>query len=114
MQTILFLNLLASLVSAVWAAISLIRPGSLSGSSQIVRGEIFYARMYAARTIPFGLAAGILPFWLGGPSVAWVLFTAAVIQILDVVIAAGKKNRGMMIGASVGAIVHLLSGIAIM
>ena len=70
--------------------------------------------MYAARSIPFGLAAGILPFWPGGPAVAWVLFTAAVIQIVDVVIAAKRKERGMMMGASVGAIVHLICGIAIM
>jgi len=95
------------------AVIALIRPASFSGSSHVERGELFYVRMYAARSIPFGLAAGLLPFWPGGPAVAWVLFTAAVIQIVDVIIAAGKKERGMMIGASVGAIVHLLCGIAI-
>ena len=93
--------------------IALLRPGSFSGSSQVGRGEIFYARMYAARSIPFGLAAGILPYWPGGSTVAWVLLTAAVIQIVDVVIAVGKKEWGMMIGASVGAIVHLLCGMAI-
>lgn len=114
MQTILlFLNLLVSLASAVAAVIALIRPASLSGSSHIVPGEIFYVRMYAARSIPFGLAAGILPFWPGGPAVAWLLFTAAVIQIVDVVIAVGKKEQRMIIGASVGAIVHFLYGIAI-
>jgi len=115
MQTILLLlNLLVSLASAVAAVIALIRPASFSGSSDVVRGEIFYVRMYAARSIPFGLAAGILPLWPGGPAVAWVLFTAAVIQIVDVVIAVEKKERGMMIGASVGAIVHLLCGIALL
>ena len=93
--------------------IALRRPGSLSGSSQVGRGEVFYVRMYAARSIPFGLAAGILPYRPGGPAVAWVLFTAAVIQIVDVVIGVRKKERGMIIGASVGAIVHLLCGIAI-
>lgn len=107
------LNLLVSLASAGAAVIALLRPASFSGSSHVARGEIFYVRMYAARSIPFGLAAGILPFWPGGPAVAWVLFTAAVIQIVDVVIAVGKKERGMMIGASVGAFVHLLCGIAI-
>jgi len=110
---LLLMNLLVSLASAVAAVIALIRPASFSGSSHVVSGEIFYVRMYAARSIPFGLAAGLLPFWPGGPAVAWVLFTAAVIQIVDVVIAAGKKERGMMIGASVGAIVHLLCGLAI-
>ncbi len=115
MQTILlFLNLLVSLASAVAAVIALIQPASFSGSSHVVPGEVFYVRMYAARSIPFGLAAGILPFWPGGPAVAWVLFTAAVIQIMDVIIAVGKKERGMIIGASVGALVHLLCGIAIM
>ena len=107
------LNLLVSLASAGAAGIALFRPASFSGSSDVTRGEIFYMHMYAARSLPFGLAVGILPFWLGGPIVAWVLFTAAVIQIVDVVIAVGKKERGMMIGASVGAIVHLLCGIAI-
>lgn len=111
---LLSLNLLVSLASAGASVIALVRPASFSGSSQVSRGEIFYARMYAARSIPFGLVAGILPFWPGGPAVAWVLFTAAVIQIVDVVIAAGKKERGMMMGASIGAIVHLICGIAIM
>jgi len=114
MHTILLLlNLLVSLASAVAAVIALIRPAAFSGSSHVERGEIFYVRMYAARSIPFGLTAGILPLWPGGPVVAWVLFTAAVIQIVDVVIAVGQKERGMMIGASVGAIVHLLCGLAL-
>ncbi len=107
------LNLVVSLASAGAAVIALLRPASFSGSSHVAEGEVFYVRMYAARSIPFGLAAGILPFWLSGPAVAWVLFTSAVIQTVDVVIAVGKKERGMMIGASVGAIVHLLCGIAI-
>ena len=102
---LLLLNLLVSLASAVAAVITLIRPRSLSGSSQATHGELFYVRMYAARSIPFGLAAGILPFWYGGLAVAWVLFTAAAIQIVDVVLVVRKKEWGMMIGASVGAIV---------
>ncbi len=114
MHTILvLLNFLVSLASAVAAVIALIRPAAFSGSRHVVSGELFYVRMYAARSIPFGFAAGLLPLWPGGPAVAWVLFTAAVIQIVDVVIAAGKKERGMMIGASIGALVHLLCGLAI-
>ena len=70
--------------------------------------------MYAARAIPFGLAAGILPFWPGGPAAAGVLFTAAAIQLADVAIVVRKKERGMSIAASVGAIVHLLCGLTIM
>ncbi len=111
---LLVLNFVASFVSATWAVVALIRPAYLSGSRHISRGEIFYVRMYAARSIPFGLAAGIIPLWFGGEAVAWLLFTAAVIQIADVMIAVGKKERRMTIGASVGAIVQILCGLAIM
>ncbi len=111
---LLLLNLLVSLASAAAALIALTRPASLSGSSHVEAGEIFYVRMYAARSVPFGLVAAVLPFSPGGPAVAWILFTAAAIQIVDIIIAAEHKERRMMIGASVGAIVHLLCGIAIM
>jgi len=76
-------------------------------------GEIFYVRMYAARSVPFGLTAAILPFLRRGTAIAAVLFTAAAIQTIDVIIAAENKKRGMMIGGSVGAIVHLICGAAI-
>ncbi len=110
---VLILNLIVSFASAAWAVAALIRPGSLSGSNQIESGEVFYVRMYAARSIPFGLAAGILPFLFGGDAVAWILFTAAAIQILDVVIAVAKKQRGMVVGAAFGAAVHFACGLVI-
>lgn len=114
MQTVLLmLNLLVSLASAGASGLALMRPASLSGSSHVERGEIFYVRMYAARAIPFGFAVGILPFRNRGAAVAWLLFTAASIQIVDVGIAIRKKDRGMATGASVGAIVHLLCGLMI-
>jgi hypothetical protein len=109
----LFLNLLASLASAVAAVIALIRPAALSGSNHVVNGEFFYVHIYAARSSRFGLTAGILPFLLAGQAVGWVLFTTAVIRIADVVITIGKKDRRMVISASVGATVHLLCGVAI-
>ena len=110
----LLLNAVASVSSAAWAGVALFRPASLSGSSQISRGEMFYVHMYAARAIPFGLAAGILPFFLRGKAVACVLFIAAVIQIGDVVIAVARKERGMVMGASIGATLHICCGVAVM
>ncbi len=110
---LLVLNLVASFASAASAVVALLRPALLSASIHISHGETFYVRMYAARAIPFGLAAGILPFWAGEKAVAWVLFTAAVIQIVDVMIAMGKKDRRMIVAASVGAIVHILCGLSI-
>ena len=113
LTSLLILNFVASLGSAAWAAVALVRPAALSGSSHISRGEIFYVRMYAARSIPLGLATAIMPFCLPGKAVAWLLFTAAVIQIADVIIAAGKKERGMIIGASLASLIHILCGLAI-
>ena len=111
---LLLVNLFASLASAAWAVGALFRPASLSGSGQISGGEKFYARMYAARSIPVGLAAAITPFCVGGKAVAWLLFAAALIQIADVIIGVEKKARGMMIGASIAAIIHILSGLAVL
>lgn len=51
--------------------------------------------MYAARTIPFGLAAALLPFWHRGPAVAWVLVVAEMIQIADVGVAIQKRDHRM-------------------
>ncbi len=110
----LVLNLLVSFASAGAALLALRKPASLSGSGQVSAGELFYARMYAARSVPFGVASAVLPFGPGGQAVAWVLFTAATIQMLDAVIALHKKDRGMAIGASIGATVHFLTGIVLL
>ena len=111
---LLVLNLIASLASAGWAAASLVQPAALSGSQHISTGEVFYARMYAARSIPLGIAAAFLPLWLPGKPVAFILFAAAAIQLADVIIAVAKKDRGMILGASIATIVHVFCGLAIM
>jgi hypothetical protein len=108
----LYMNLVVSAVSAVAGVIAFIRPAAWSGSNHVERGETFYARMYAARAIPFGVIAGILPFLAAGPAVAWIIFTAAVIQIADVVIALSKKDLRMTIGASLAAAVYILCGLS--
>ena len=113
MRSVLLSNLVVSFASAAWAAFALLRPQSLSGSKTIEGGEIFYVRMYAARSIPLGLTTGLLPFWFKNEAVASMLFTAAAIQGLDIVIAVVKKQPGMAVGATVGTTVHLVCGLAI-
>jgi hypothetical protein len=114
MQPILsLLNLFASSVSAAFAISAVIRPASLSGSSHITTGEGFYARMYAVRSIPLEMVAGLLPFWYRGPAVATIVFTSAVVQAADVVIGASKRDRGMITGASIATIIHLLCGYSV-
>ena len=111
--TLIILNLAASLASAAFALISLARPQFLSRSSLVEGGEKFYVRMYAARSVPLGLATGLLPFWYNGPSVSLLLYTAALIQGADVLIAIDKKQPSMAVGATVGLIIHVLCGLAI-
>jgi hypothetical protein len=114
MRTALFcLNLVVSLISAAAGVIALVWPERLSGSSHAEPGENYYARLFAARTIPVGLFAGVLPFVAAGPVAAWVIFTAAVIQIGDVVIAVIKKDLRMTMGSSFAAIVYLVCGFAV-
>ena len=110
---LLVLNSLISLASAGWAVVALVQPAFLSGSGHVSGGERFYSRMYAVRSIPFGLATAIAPFCTGGTAIAWLLFTAAGIQITDAIIGAEKKARGMMIGASLAALIHVLCGWAV-
>jgi hypothetical protein len=108
------LNLIASSASGLAAVIALMKPESLSGSSHVERGEIFYTRMYAARFILLGVAFGLLPFYFREPAVAWFLFTASAIQFADVAIAVGKKDKGMAFGATTGATLHLLCGLSML
>ncbi len=69
--------------------------------------------MYAARSVPLGLAAGLLPFWYGGAPVSLLLFTTALIQGADILIAVEKKEPGMITGATFGLVIHVLCGLAI-
>ena len=63
--------------------------------------------------MPLALAAGLLPFWYGGAPVPLLLFTTALIQGADVLIAIEKQEPGMIMGATVGLIIHVLCGLAV-
>ena len=86
------------------------RPAALSHSGLPSPGELFYMRVFAARTIPFGFAIGLMPFFTSGPAVAWLLFVAAVVQVLDAIIGVTRKELPQIILASVAAIVHVIVG----
>ena len=104
---IIILNLIVSLASGVWGVVALWAPALMSKSSQATSGEVFYSKMYAVRAIPVGVATGLLPLWLGGSAIAWLLVVACAIQLADVWVAITKREVGMVTGASVAAAVHL-------
>ncbi|RDW67030.1 hypothetical protein BP5796_09779 [Coleophoma crateriformis] len=110
---IVILNLIAASASALASGIALFNPSTLSGSLQVEPGEVFYARMYAARSIPLGIVVGVLPFWAHGTAVVTLLCTAAFIQAVDVVLGIQKRDWGMVRGASVGTIIHVLCALGI-
>lgn len=109
---LLVLNLVASLASAGWAIVAVANPRSMSRSTDVSTGERFYAGLYAARAIPIGLAAGILPFFHSGTVIAWLLSAAATTQFADAGIGAYRANKGMAAGALIGGVIHLASAFA--
>ena len=62
--------------------------------------------MYAARSIPFGVVAGLLPLFTTGPAVIAVVVLAAHIQLFDVTIALRRRDRSIARGALIGTVVH--------
>ena len=105
------LNLIASTGSAAAAIIALSKPELLSRSRTVEAGEIFYMRLYAARSIPLGVTFGLLPFYFRGPAAAWVLFTASAIQWVDVAIQISRKDKGAL-APTTAAIVHFACGLS--
>ena len=69
LHAFLWLNLVVSLGSTLAALIAVVRPNALSRSADVTPGERFYARMYAARSVPLGLIFGAIPLIYAGPTV---------------------------------------------
>ena len=108
------LNAVAALVSTASAALVLVRPEAMSGSRSVSAGERFFARMYAARAIPFGLVIAVMPFPLftaacDPMAVRLVLVAATVVQAVDVAIGLSRGRWAMVAGPSVAALIHALT-----
>ena len=72
-----YLNLIVALTSALFGIFALFRPTLINPGADGSAGETFFVRMYAARAVPFGVIAGIVPLYFGGWPVAALLFAAA-------------------------------------
>ena len=102
----LALNLIAGLASTAAALVAIRNPQALSRSPAVDAGERFYAAMYAARSVPFGVLAALLPLLSAGPVVIAVIALAALVQLTDVAIALGRQDRRMASGAAAGTVLH--------
>ena len=111
MLVLLIINAVISLSTVVAACIAFVWPGTFSGSRHVAGGERLFANMYAARAIPLGVLAGVLPFIVFADQ--WptkvLLVAAALVQVVDAVIGAGKREWGMAGGAAAAVIVHGLT-----
>ncbi|WP_055585608.1 hypothetical protein [Peterkaempfera griseoplana] len=110
MTVLLAANVIAALISAGSSVAGALRPGiALAHSEPVTAGTALYARAYAARAVPLGLAtAGVL--LTGARAAAWpMLVVAGLAQIGDSAIGARQRNRGMALGAGAFAVLHLAS-----
>lgn len=106
-----YLNLVVALTSALFGVLALFRPALINPGAGDGAGEAFFAEMYAARAVPFGLTVGIMPLFFVGWPVASMLFAAALTQLGDVAIGWNRRITGMTIGAIVATIVHAALGL---
>jgi len=56
------LNAFAATISTVSSLLVVLQPRIMSKSQEISAGERFFAQMYAARAVPFGIVTAVIPF----------------------------------------------------
>ncbi|WP_158881071.1 hypothetical protein [Amycolatopsis anabasis] len=100
-------------VSVAFAVVAVVRPAVLSRSGTPASGERFYAWMYAARAVPLGFLAAIVPFAAPGPAGVLGLLAAACAQVADAGIGVSRREWGMAGGGAVLALVHAVTAVAI-
>ncbi len=104
------INALFTLVSSTFALIALIRPGQMpAGDDPVTPAVSLYARLYAARALPLGVVTLVLLGMGEWRSLVPILIVAGLAQLGDVAAGVPQRNRGMIAGATLAAVVHLAS-----
>ena len=102
------LNAIAATISTVSSLLAVFRPQIMSKSQEVSAGERFFAQMYAARAVPLGAVTAVIPFVATSDvaTVRLVLMAAMAVQIVDAGIGVRRRERAMIVGPSIAAIVH--------
>lgn len=103
MNRLLATNAVLGLASSAFGVLALARPDALDPTHS---PSGFYARMYASRSIPLGVAVAATSAGVGGPPSPAVLAAAAAAQLGDAAIGAANRNPGMTLFPMAGALVH--------
>lgn len=108
--TIAAANAAAALASGGYAAVAVVDPGLLlPGGMEATPAAEFYARYFAARSLPLSAAVVALVLlrstnWLGA-----FLVLAGLVQAADALIGAGYRNPGQTFAPAAAAVLHLAS-----
>ncbi len=100
------LNAILAASGVVFAVLAALRPSALAGEGAEGVGVHFYARMYAAKAVPFGVLAAVVPFLATGAVPGVCLLCAAVSQAVDATIGFGRRDMRQTGGSVVAAVVH--------
>ncbi|WP_216892485.1 hypothetical protein [Nocardia alni] len=107
---IALVNALFTVIAMAFALISLVRPDRMpSGDDPVTPSVSLYARLYAARALPLGVVTLVLLGMGEWRSLVPILIVAGLAQLGDVAAGVPQRNRGMIAGATVAAVVHLAS-----
>ena len=99
MNTVLLIaNTLCALLAVTAALLALMRPELMLRAQSVGTDARFYAQMYAARAIPFGLTAALAPFFFHNGAVRLLLIAFALTQL---------GEWGMVIFPGFCAAIHL-------
>ncbi|WP_306191030.1 MULTISPECIES: hypothetical protein [unclassified Streptomyces] len=110
MTALVVANAIAALISAGSSIAGALRPGiALAHTEPVTAGTDMYARAYAARAVPLGLATAVV-LLADARAAAWpMLVVAGLAQVGDSALGARQRNLGMTLGAGVFAVLHLAS-----
>jgi len=96
------------------AVLALFQPAMLSKSQEALAGVVFFARMYAARAVPLGVALVFVPYRASRVAGGSIILIGALTQLLDVGIAIASGMRQMAFNALAGTLAHMICGVALL
>ncbi|MYV44465.1 hypothetical protein [Streptomyces sp. SID2888] len=106
MIVLLLLNAVSAMAGIGFAILAVLRPAALTGEGTESDGGPFYARMYAAKAVPFGVVVAVVPFLATGAIPGLCLLGASVSQMADATIGFRRGDLRQTVGSAVAATVH--------
>ncbi|MEG8105097.1 MULTISPECIES: DUF4267 domain-containing protein [Actinomyces] len=102
MTWLMALNAVVALGSAFFGLVALFKPQAMPGRplahdpgskmTEPSEATTYFARMYAARAVPFGIATAAVAVLLPSQAAIWLL-AAGIIELLDAMVVASRNPR---------------------